>query len=257
MNNSRNLRQRILSGEQVVGTFFKINSPDVAEIIGAAGFDFIIIDTEHGNFSDSEVANIVRAADGVGLNSIVRVRTPSEEDILHALDSGASGVQIPGLADIETAKKIAASTKYCPDGTRGLSLTVRSARYGIWKEDKPYVEYANEQSLVAVHVENIHMAERIDELCAIPQIDVIFVGPADLSQSMGIPGKLNDPKLKEVVARVFERARAAGKAVGIFCGTPEAVHTYRQMGATYILYSSDTTILYRALSQALNAFGKE
>lgn len=251
MDKKRNLRQRILNGERVIGTFFKINSPDVVEIIGAAGFDFIIIDTEHGNFSDSETANIIRAADGAGLSSIVRVRAPSEEDILHALDSGADGVQIPGLADMESAEKIAASTKYHPEGTRGLSLTVRSARYGAWKGDKSYVEEANEKTLVAVHVENIHMAEQIDALCALPQIDVIFVGPADLSQSMGIPGKLNDPRLKEVVRHVFERARAAGKVVGIFCGNPEAVQMYQEMGATYILYSSDTTLLYRSLAQTI------
>lgn len=254
MSNNKNFRRRIQNGEQVVGTFFKINNPDVAEIIGHAGFDFIIIDTEHGNFSDSDVANIIRSAKGVGLSSIVRVRTPCEEDILHALDSGADGVQIPGLANMEMAEKVVSSTKYFPQGNRGLSLTVRSANFGVWKEEQPYVEYANEHSMVAVHVENIHMAEHIDELCTLPQIDVIFVGPADLSQSMGIPGKLNDPKLKEIIARVFERTKAAGKAVGIFCGTPEAVRTYREMGASYILYSSDTTLLYRALSQARESF---
>ncbi len=249
--NENSLRSRIRNGERVIGTFFKINSPDLAEIVGKAGFDFIIVDTEHGNFSDGDVANIIRAADGVGLQTVVRVRRPSEEDILHALDSGASGVQIPGVTSIEGATEVAQSARYYPLGTRGLSLTVRSAGYGVWKKDQPYTDYANENTLVVTHVENIGMAQRIDELCSIPQIDVIFVGPADLSQSMGIPGKLNDPELKKVIAHVFERALAAGKAVGIFCGNPDAVRTYQEMGATYILYSSDTTLVYKALSQAL------
>lgn len=252
MSEKRNLRTYIRDNKRIIGTFFKLNSPDLAEILGSAGFDFIIIDAEHGNFSDSEIAGIIRAADGVGLHTIVRVRKPCEEDILHALDSGADGVQIPGAATVEEARRAAEYAKYYPEGTRGLSLTVRSAKYGIWKYEQPYTEYANERSLVVMHVENLHMAQHIDELCAISQIDVIFVGPADLSQSMGIPGKLDDPGLKEVIANIFACARAAGKAVGIFCGNPDAVRLYQEMGATYILYSSDTTLFYRAVSQALN-----
>ena len=250
MNKASNIRARIKRGETVVGTFFKINSTDMAEIIGNAGFDFIVIDTEHANFSPGDVANIIRAADGVGLSTVVRVGEPSEADILHALDSNADGVQIPGITSLEQAESICASAKYCPEGTRGLSLTQRSARYGVWKDAQPYTAYANERSLVTVHVENKEMAERIEELCDVPQIDVVFVGPADLSQSLGIPGQLSHPDLIALIETVFQKALAKGKAVGIFCGNLDAVKAYAAMGATYILYSSDTTLFYHSMAEA-------
>lgn len=250
MNKASNIRSRIKNGETVVGTFFKINSMDMAEIIGNAGFDFVVVDTEHANFSSCDVANIIRAADGAGLSTIVRVAEPSEVDILHALDSNADGVQIPGIASLEQAETISASTKYCPEGTRGLSLTQRSARYGVWTGKQPYTDYANEHTLVTVHVENKEMAARIEELCEVPQIDVIFVGPADLSQSLGVPGQLSHPELMSLIESVFEKALAKGKAVGIFCGNLDAVKKYREMGATYILYSSDTTLFYLSMAEA-------
>jgi 4-hydroxy-2-oxoheptanedioate aldolase len=254
MNKSSSLRTRILAGERVFGTFFKLNCMDAAEIIGNAGFDFIIIDTEHGNYSPVDVTNIIRAADSVNMSSIVRVRSAADEDVLHALDSGADGVQIPSITSVEQAKTACASAKYFPEGTRGLSTTQRSARFGAWNLEQPYTEYANERSLVVVHVENVEMASRIDELCDIPQIDVIFIGPGDLSQSLGVPGKLDDPRLLELIETLIEKTLKKGKAVGIFCGNTAAVQKYAGMGVNYILYSADTTLFYQSIAQARQGF---
>lgn len=248
-----NLRQRINNKECVIGTFVKVNNPDVIEIIGKAGFDFVIIDTEHANFSNLDVANLIRTADSVNLNSIVRVSTPSEDPILHALDSGADGVQIPNVKTIEQAKMAAQAAKYYPLGTRGLSLTQRAANYGVWNKDVPYTTYSNENTLVSMHVENIEIANHIEELCDIEQIDVIFVGPADLSQSMGLPGQMTHPDVVKVIENVFKVAIEKGKAVGIFCGNPDAVKKYVDLGAKYILYSSDTTLIYKGFKSAFDA----
>jgi len=254
MNKASSFRARIRAGERVFGTFFKLNCMDAAEIIGNAGFDFIIIDTEHGNFSPVDVANIIRAADSVDMSSVVRVRSAADEEVLHALDSGADGVQIPSVTSIEQAKTVCASAKYYPEGTRGLSMTQRSARFGAWNLGQPYTEYANESSLVVVHVENMEMASRIDELCDIPQIDVIFIGPGDLSQSLGVPGKLDDPQLLEIIDTLIRKTLEKGKVAGIFCGNTAAVQKYLNMGVNYILYSSDTTLFYQAIAQARQSF---
>lgn len=247
MNKAFSLRERILNKEVVYGLFYKLNSPDVAEMVGNAGFDFIIVDTEHANFSTYDAANIIRAADSTGMSTVVRVFSAEEEHVLHALDSGADGVQIPSITSVETAKKACAGAKYFPEGTRGLSMTQRAAMYGAWNKQESYYAYSNRNSLVVAHVENKEMADKVEELCDIPQIDVLFLGPGDLSQSVGKPGKLDDPEVVAIVEKVFKVALAKGKAVGIYCGNPAAVKKYTAMGATYIAYGSDATALSSAL----------
>jgi len=247
MNKAFSLRERILNGEVVYGLFYKLNSPDVAEMVGNAGFDFIIVDTEHSNFSTYDVSNIIRAADSTGMSTVVRIFAATEEDVLHALDSGADGVQIPSITSVEVARKACTGTKYFPEGTRGLSMTQRSAMYGAWNKEESYFSYSNRNSLVVAHVENKEMAEKVEQLCDIPQIDVLFVGPGDLSQSMGKPGKLDDPEVVAVIEKVFKIALAKGKKVGIYCGNPAAVKKYTAMGATYIAYGSDATAMSSAL----------
>lgn len=247
MNRAYSLRQRILNGETVYGLFFKLNSPDVAEMAGNAGFDFIIVDTEHSNFSNYDVANIIRAADSTGMSTVVRVFAATEEDVLHALDSGADGVQIPSITSVDTAQTACAGAKYFPEGTRGLSMTQRAAMYGAWNKEESYYSQANRNSLVVVHVENKEMADAVEQLCEVPQIDVLFVGPGDLSQSIGKPGKLDDPEVVAIVEKVFKTALAKGKKVGIYCGNPAAVKKYTEMGATYIAYGSDATAMSSAL----------
>lgn len=247
MNKAYSLREKILNKEVVVGLFFKINNQAVAEMVGLAGFDFIIVDAEHSNFSPSEMEGIIRAADCVGMSSVIRVRDAKPEDVLHAFDSGADGVQIPSIKSIESAVEVCNSTKYFPEGNRGLSLTQRAANYSIWQGKESYYEYSNANSLVVVHVENKHMADNIDALLEVPQIDVVFVGPADLSQSMGKPGQMNDPEVVAVIEGVFQKVLAKGKAVGIYCGNQAAVEKYVGLGATYIAYGADTNVLAQGL----------
>lgn len=247
MNKVYSLRERILNKEVVIGMFYKFNSQAIVEMVGNAGFDFIIVDTEHSNYSSYDVEGLIRAAECVGMSSVVRVREAIAEDVLHALDSGSDGVQIPSITSIEAAKEVCQSTKYYPQGNRGLSTNQRSAMYSGWNREVPYIEYSNKNSLVVVHVENKNIADRVDELLEIPQLDVIFVGPSDLSQSMGKPGQVNDPDIVAVIEDVFKKTLAKGKAVGIYCGTQADIKKYVDLGATYIAYGSDVTAMVGAL----------
>ncbi|MEL7648520.1 MAG: aldolase/citrate lyase family protein [Sedimentibacter sp.] len=249
MNNAYSVRERILNKEVVIGLFYKFNSQAIVEMVGNAGFDFIIIDTEHSNYSNYDVEGLIRAAECVGMSTVVRVKEAIPEDVLHALDSGADGVQVPSITSIETAKEVCRSSKYYPEGNRGLSTNQRAAMYSGWNKEVPYIQYSNKNSLVVVHVENKEMADKVDELLEIPQIDVIFVGPADLSQSMGKPGQLNDPEVVAVIEEVFRKTLAMGKAVGIYCGTPASLKKYVGLGATYIAYGSDVTTMVGALKE--------
>jgi len=251
MIQGKSLKKRIAEGEAVYGTFFKLNDANLVEMLGLNGFDFIIIDTEHSNYTKTDVENLVRAADYANISAIVRVAANTEEHILHAMDSGACGVQVPGLETVEAAEEAAKAAKYHPLGNRGLSTAQRAAKFGNWKGEVPYIQFANENSLVVAHIENVEMAAHVEELCDIDIIDVLFVGPADLSQSMGMPGKSSDPKVQAVIADIFQRAIAKGKAVGIFAGTAELVEKYKSMGAKYIVYSSDAVLINRAFKAAV------
>lgn len=239
-------KQKLSKGEVVFGTFFKLNSPSLVEMLGYAGFDFIIIDNEHSNFSYSEIENLIRSADCVNMHSIVRVPSGTEENIAHALDSGASGVQVPGLTTVDEAKKVVPHTKYYPLGKRGLTFAQRASKFGFMDKDE-YVKSSNEDTLVVVHVENKEMVDQIEELCQLPQIDVLFAGPADLSQSIGKPGQTNDPEVVAMVEKMFKVAAKYNKPVGIYVGNAAGAEKYIKMGAQYIAFQSDVAILQEAI----------
>ena len=251
MNENDTLRQRIRDRQIVFGAFYKTNSPLITEIFGYSGFDFIIVDCEHSGIGYESMENIIRTADSVGLSSIIRVPCASDEHIFHALDAGATGVQLPNLSTAGEVEESVKFAKYYPLGNRGLSRATRAARYSFWTNETPYVEFANEKTLVSVHIENKEMVEQIEQVCALEQVDVVFVGPADLSQSLGIPGKSSDPRVVEMAQKVFDCAKRHGKAGGIFANNEEAVKKYINMGATYILYGSDADI-FAAATKELN-----
>ena len=242
MNDKCDLRERIMKKETVIGMFARFNNMAVTELIANAGFDFIIIDMEHGNFSFLDVENIIRVSEGCGMSSVVRISYPFKEDVLHALDSGADGVQIPSLSTVYAAKEICTGTKYYPEGDRGASLTQRSAKYGNWDKEEPYYLYANRRTTVIVHVENKDMAASIEEICAIPKLDVVFIGPADLCQSLGKPGQPGDPAVVAVIEDVIKKTLKSGKAAGIYVSSIEAAKKYIDIGVTYVAYGVDTVL---------------
>ena len=242
------IKEKLKAGKTVFGIFYKLNSPVATEMIGWAGLDFIVVDCEHGPISYESAENIVRVAESADLSTVIRVPAVKEEHILHALDSGAEGVQIPDLTSVEQCKEAVKATKFAPLGTRGLSRGTRNAKFGFWNEkEKPYVEAANEKSLVVVHIENKEMADHIEEICQIPEIDVVFVGPADMSQSLGIPGQSKDPRVVSIACKVIETAAKYGKAGGINVTNLQDLQMYMSHGARYIMYGSDTGIFAKGL----------
>lgn len=244
------LRKRILAGEKVVGAFFKMHEPYLVTMMADNGFDFIIIDCEHGAFSHHEVEDLVRAVKYAGMSAIVRVATPDEEHIMHALDGGADGVQLPGLStpiEVEEALKFA---RYYPLGERGYSTATPAARFGNWKGEQAYIPYANENNLTVVHVENQEMANHVEELCKIQNLDVLFVGPGDMSMSMGMPGGTNSPEVAAVVKKVFEEGKRCGKIVGSIGSSVAKLQELASWGGTYLIYASDVVHLKKAFTAA-------
>lgn len=239
---SRAFKEKLHGSAPVRGTFVKLNCPTAVEALGGAGLDFIVIDGEHAPCDQLTLENLLRAADCAGLPAIVRVPVCDDVQILKALDLGAAGVQLPGVETVEQAADIVKAARYAPQGRRGLSFAQRSAQYG-GAEKGEYLRYSNENVVTVVHIENRAMAEQAEALCAIGDIDVLFIGPMDLSQSYGHPGDPACPEVRAAVRHVIDTANRLGKPVGIFVGSAEAAEQYEAMGVRYVLIASDAAFL--------------
>lgn len=221
-------KRLIAAGKPAIGGFLMIPSPEIVEQMGYAGLDFVIIDTEHGPADNLRVAEMIRAAEAVDITPIVRVRWVEDPMlILRALDLGAQGVQVPMVQSAEVAERVVQAAKYFPRGRRGLA-GVRAAQYGAINLGE-YVEAANRETMVVVQIETGASVEKCAEIAAVDGVDVVFVGPVDLSQSLGFPGQRYHPSVLEASDRVFRATLAAGKACGTL--TADVAHGKQQVEA--------------------------
>ncbi|MFC6941720.1 HpcH/HpaI aldolase/citrate lyase family protein [Salinirubellus sp. GCM10025818] len=246
----RTFRQRLQDGETTIGTFQIIDSPMVSEIVGLSGMDFTIIDQEHGPLTaESSVGMCAAAAQG-GAAPIVRVRENTEGEIQRALDVGAAGVEIPQIETREDAEAAVEHARFSPLGGRGLSPYTRAAGYNGGPD---YTDTQNEEVTVIVHIEGERGVENLDEIMAVEGIDVLFLGPYDMSQSIGIPGQVRHERVEELMDEVCERAGEAGKIVGTFADDPEMARRWIDVGAQYIALLEDAPILMDALADRREA----
>jgi len=238
------LKQLIREGGYAVGTFVKSNDPAVAEILGYSGLDFIVLDNEHVAMSRDSMINMIRGADTAGIVPIVRVRENRPVEILQALDSGALGVQVPNVDTKEEAAALIESVKYNPIGKRGFSPTTRAAAYGLM-DKKEYVALSNQETLVVAHCETTTCMDNLDEILTLDHLDVIFIGPMDLSQSLGVMGDASHPKVVESIEMIIRKVINAGKAVGIV-SSPAQANDYIAKGVQYLLISTDQGMIASA-----------
>jgi 4-hydroxy-2-oxoheptanedioate aldolase len=245
------VKQKLEAGETVFGSFFKFDSPPLVELFGLAGFDFIIVDGEHSCFTHASIENLIRTCELVGMSSIIRTPDAAETNILHALDSGASGIQVPSLKSAAEVEDVIRKAKYWPLGERGSARGCRAAAYGQSGPD--YEERANRDTLVSVHIENKEMVEQVEALCEIEHLDVLFIGTGDLSQSLGHPGNARHPDVAAAVDRVIEVA-AGRKHIGAVAVNAEQLESYVARGVKYIAWKSDLTMIRTMLKGATENF---
>ena len=231
------VKQKLKRGEPVIGTFVRMNSISM-EILGRTGWDFAIIDAEHGVHTMEDISNMIRAAKSVGLSPIVRVPGTNVVNAMRALDAGAEGVQIPQLTNLEQIEAVAKATHYYPMGERGMCNYVAAAGYSAIPFDE-HMRTSNQEVLVVIHVENVWAAENIEKILEIPGIDVVFCGPNDLSESLGIPGQMEDPRVVALVDKVFAVCQKKNVATGMFIKTPELATHWLEKGVRYLAYSTD------------------
>jgi 4-hydroxy-2-oxoheptanedioate aldolase len=217
-------------GLPLAGMFVGFPSPALVEMCGYAGFDFVIIDNEHGPQSLETTEHMIRAARCAGTIPIVRT---AEADLLRVLDAGASGVQVPMVNTAAEARRIVEACKYPPLGKRSSAFTARAGGYTFFG-GAGQIARANEGIAIVLMIETAEAVANLDAIVAVPNIDCLFVGLSDLALSMGHAGDNLHPRVQETLQTVFAKARQAGIAAGVLASSPMDFNRYASMGATYL-----------------------
>ncbi|WP_306598026.1 HpcH/HpaI aldolase/citrate lyase family protein [Geothrix sp. 21YS21S-2] len=233
-----------------IGPFLRIPRPELVEMLGMAGFDFAILDLEHGPTAPADVYPLILAAERRGLRLLARIPALQESYFKWLLDLGVGGIQVPHVKCREDAERAVAYGMFAPGGERGMCRFVRAAEFSnIPKED--YIAEANRNRLLVLQIEGKEGLDHLTEIIEVPGIDVIFVGPYDLSQSLGLIGQIWHPEVVKAVEEVITLCGNKGVEVGVFTDTPEGLAHWKKLGVKYLAYRVETEILLNAFKSTL------
>ncbi|MFW6076505.1 MAG: HpcH/HpaI aldolase family protein [Hyphomicrobiales bacterium] len=247
MSSAKTLKERLHAGENLTGCFVMLPSPTVVEMLGYAGFDFVILDQEHGPAGSETLENQIRAADCSGLETIVRVSAGTFGNIQRALDSGAGGIIVPHVIDKAHAERIVAASHYPPLGRRGIATTARAGRHGMVPVGD-HLEKASRRTLVMPQIEDREALANVEAIGATPGIDALFIGPADLSMSLGHPGNAAHPDVVEAIAGICSDLRKTPAKLAIFVRTAADARKFRAESGIQMACFSSTAIFSTALT---------
>ncbi len=230
-------KAKLAEGKVVFGAIITRYAPDLVEIFGAIGFDFVMIDCEHGPMNLDQVEHMVRAAEVFGITPIARIPNSGESTILRFLDRGLQGIIVPHVNTGEAAAAVAQAARYYPEGHRGMGGG-RPHDYGIGVPREESTPWVNANVLVIPMVEEVEAVQNLDQILAVPGADVLHVAASDLGQSMGFPPQ---SEVRQVMGEVIPRVRAAGKSVGVGGNNPAdaaGVAEFIKLGANFVTVSA-------------------
>lgn len=235
------LRERVLAGETTVGCWLSSGSPFNAEIIGHAGYDWLVIDTEHGMGFEADVLAQLYAIGTTPATALVRIERSDRLRVARSLDLGAGGLVVPRIESAADVRQTLDWMRFPPAGQRGVALGIRGQGLGaVGHHD---IATLNDRVVGIFQIESPAAIAEIDAIAAVPGADVLFVGPADLSHSLGVPGRFDDPIYLEAIGRVVAACAAHGKAAGILLYDPVAVQRHVDLGFRFIGLGSDGALL--------------
>ncbi|HEX4701936.1 MAG TPA: aldolase/citrate lyase family protein [Pseudonocardiaceae bacterium] len=244
------LRRRLTTGQVLYGTFLGLGSTMAAEACAIAGFDWLLVDLEHGGGDESTLAGQQLAADAHRVPMLVRVESTDRIRAGRVLDLGAEGVMFPRLESAAEAEQAVRHLRYPGDGDRGVATYNRACGFGLHPEA---LTTANERVVGVIQIENRRAVERVDDIAAVPGVDVVFIGPRDLSHDLGVPGDTTAPVFQDAVRRVRAAADRAGIAAGILTPDAATARQYAEEGFRFIGISSDAAMLANAGRQVVDA----
>ncbi|MBA4175761.1 MAG: 2-dehydro-3-deoxyglucarate aldolase [Leptothrix sp. (in: Bacteria)] len=233
-----------------VGTWVMSASPIVVEAVGCAGFDWGVLDMEHTPLDLMDLVHMLQAVGNTAMLPVVRVPWNDTVLVKRVLDAGAATLLFPFIQNGEEAARAVAAARYPPEGVRGMAGMSRSSRFGTTPD---HFRTANGRVCTLLQLETREAMARLEEIAAVPGVDALFVGPGDLSGTMGHVGQLTHPEVMALMADAARRANALGKPIGTVGGNPETVAQYRAMGYDYVAVASDLGLLMRAAQAAAQA----
>ncbi|MCK4923205.1 MAG: hypothetical protein KAS71_19290 [Bacteroidales bacterium] len=237
------IKKRLQNGELVLGTIIsEVRNPNIAYLLAQCGFEYFIIDNEHGTYSFEDISNIIAAARGADISVIVRIPEISRENILKPLDSGAAGLLVPMVNTAAEAEEVVQHAKYPHMGKRGVALRRAHSLYAkINAVD--YLQKANDDTFIAVQAETTQSVENINEIASVEGVDCVFCGPFDLSVSLGIPGQIDHPLEIEAIEKIASACKKHNKIAGILMFDQEMLTKWINKDFRFAVYSSDITML--------------
>jgi 4-hydroxy-2-oxoheptanedioate aldolase len=240
--NAERLRQALAARQVVYGTWVQTPSPEVVEILGWSGWDFVILDLEHGPYGAESLPHLIRAAEASDTAPFVRVPLSAPNDVGRALDLGAAGIVTPGVTSAAAGTSVVRLTRFPPEGSRGSSPSTRQLRYSaipfstLTAKDAP-------QPLVVLQVEARLATSDLGSILDIDGLSVIFIGPYDLSTSLGLPGQFDHPKVREAISEIAGRAAEQNVAVGIWVPDAPSAHFWVERGVRFVTVSNNELML--------------
>jgi len=243
-------KRAIASGKSPVGAWLVSAAPSAAEALGCIGFDFLVVDMEHTPLDTPQMVGILQTIAGTPAQAIVRPPWNDMVMVKRALDAGAQSLLFPFVQNAEEAKRAVASTRYPPAGVRGVAAVHRGSRYGTVPN---YQKRAHEEICVIVQIETLTAFDQLEAIAAVPGVDSIFIGPADLSASMGFLGDMGNPAVQEKLRAGAQACKRLGKPCGIVGGNPEIVANFLDHGFSWVAVGSDLAMLASRATEYLGA----
>jgi 2-keto-3-deoxy-L-rhamnonate aldolase RhmA len=254
----KNIKRRIKNGEAVNGCWLNLGSSLTAEIVAMAGFDWVLIDLEHGAGTEKDALSQLQAIEHSGAAGFVRVESAEKQRILKVLDFGAEGLMCPHINNAEEARMFVDGLRYPPGGSRGIAKMIRASRYG--NSSTAYMNTANENIIGIAQIESAEALDNLDAIAAVDGIDVLFIGPSDLTAALGIFGQFDHPLYKDALKATINAAQKAGKATGILLLSPDDYNTYYNLGIRVMACGSEAGFVAegaRAVAEKLAAMRKK
>jgi 2-dehydro-3-deoxyglucarate aldolase/4-hydroxy-2-oxoheptanedioate aldolase len=245
------LRSRVQAGEILYGLFLDLGSPFSAELCANVGYDWLVVDLEHGAATEAGLVGLLQSVEVGGSSPVVRPQSAERLRIGRALDLGAAGIVIPRLESAAEVREAVTFLRYPPAGVRGVALRTRGA--GLGSVAHADVRQIDERILGIVQIETVGALAEVDAIAAIDGVDVLFVGPADLTHSLGVAGRFDDPAYRAALEAVAAACAAHGKAAGILIYDPAVVPDLLDLGFRFIGINSDGALVANGAKAVLAA----
>ena len=246
------IKDALRRGEKVIGSMITVmNHPDIVKVMQVCGFDYVIIDCEHGSLGYDTMANLLGVARALDFPCLVRIPDTRREFILKYMDAGAYGFLLPNCESADEAKTLVGHALYAPAGNRGVALMRPHAGYRRPASPVEYMQQANDNCVLMCQIESPAGVDNIDAIMAVPGIDAAFVGPNDLSQSYGLMGQFDHPTVVGAIEKVVASAARHGKYSGIHLGSPEQVKHWMDKGMSLNLWANELALMVTAAQDGL------